>query len=106
MKVCFKCGIENMEVGRYKDGSVSTFHNGTCAICGEITSVTDGRAYGLYSNQSSTPETSYAKLPCDKCGKTPSTRWYGFTNVRLCNNPECDSYFHDKYMDMLLNDEE
>jgi hypothetical protein len=47
----------------------------------------------------------YTEIPCDKCGKQPSARWFGSTNVRLCNNPTCYEHYDNLYREMVEEDD-
>jgi hypothetical protein len=48
----------------------------------------------------------YMEVPCDKCGKQPTTRWYGHTSVRLCSNPACYEHYDNLYREMIEDDDE
>lgn len=43
--VCFDCG-NAAQPDKSKIFAVSTYHNGKCAVCGEIKAVTESRDFG------------------------------------------------------------
>jgi pentatricopeptide repeat protein len=49
---------------------------------------------------------AYSGIPCDKCEKQPTTRWYGLTCIRLCSKQDCYDHYDRIYKEMIEEDED